>query len=96
MQIGFSADLYECKQLALQASGGTANKVATNALIGGAVGAAGGAALGALAGNAGRGAAYGAAIGGIGAGTQGGVSAESQYKRAYTSCMRNRGHNVVN
>ena len=38
----------------------------------------------------------GAAAGGFGGGTYKGLSAEEAYKRAYTNCMRNRGHNVVN
>ena len=34
--------------------------------------------------------------GGIGGGAKQGMDAESQYKRAYTNCMRGRGHNIVN
>ena len=69
---------------------------AIGAGVGGLIGAAGGAALGAIIGNPGTGAAIGAAAGGIGGGASQGLSAEEQYKRAYTSCMRQRGHNVIN
>ena len=89
-------DLYECKQLAIQASGGTVKETATGALIGGAVGAASGAAIGAIAGSPGTGAAYGAAIGGFGGGARQGYQSEDTYKRAYSNCMRHRGHYIVN
>lgn len=91
-----SQDMAECKQLASQASGGTAKETAMGAGVGGLVGAAGGAALGAIIGNPGTGAAIGAAAGGIGGGAKQGLDAENQYKRAYANCMRNRGHRVVN
>ncbi len=89
-------DYAECRQLALSASGGTAQETVTGALIGGAIGAASGAAIGAISGNAGAGAAYGAAIGGFGGGTSQGVEAETSYKQAFRNCMRNRGHHVLN
>ena len=89
-------DLYECRQLALQASGGTARETATGALVGGAIGAAAGAAIGAISGNPGAGAAYGAAIGGFGGGTRQGFGAEGSYKRAYANCMQHRGHYIIN
>src|SRR5262250_2298352 len=67
-------DETECRNLAMQASGSTAEQAARGAVGGGLIDAAGGAALGALAGGgAGRGAAIGAAVGGIGAGTVRGV-----------------------
>ncbi len=89
-------DLEECRQLALQASGGTARQSATGAVVGGLIGAASGAAIGAISGDAGKGAAYGAAAGGIGGGTKQGFEAESGYKRAYSNCMRHRGHYTLN
>jgi outer membrane lipoprotein SlyB len=89
-------DMQECQQLALQASGGTAKETAIGAGVGGLMGAAGGAALGAIAGNAGTGAAIGAVAGGLGGAAKQGVQAEDAYKRAYSSCLRQRGHNVIN
>jgi outer membrane lipoprotein SlyB len=89
-------DMTECQQLASHASGGTAKESAIGAGVGGLIGAAGGAALGAIAGSPGTGAAIGAAAGGIGGGAKQGFESESGYKRAYSNCMRNRGHRVVN
>ncbi|MFM8342517.1 MAG: glycine zipper family protein [Methylomonas sp.] len=89
-------DMQECQQLASHASGGTAKETAIGAGVGGLIGAAGGAALGAIVGNPGTGAAIGAAAGGIGGGAKQGFESEEQYKRAYISCMRQRGHNVIN
>lgn len=89
-------DMAECQQLASHASGGTAKETAIGAGVGGLVGAAGGAALGAIVGNPGTGAAIGAAAGGIGGAAKQGFSAEDTYKNAYRSCMRQRGHNVIN
>jgi len=89
-------DMAECKDLASHASGGTAKEAAIGAGVGGLIGAAGGAALGAIAGSPGTGAAIGAAAGGIGGGAKQGFEGEAAYKRAYSNCMRNRGHRVVN
>ncbi len=91
-----SQDMVECKDLASQASGGTIKESAIGAGVGGLIGAAGGAAIGAITGSPATGAALGAAAGGIGGGAKQGLEAESQYKRAYSNCMRNRGHNIVN
>ena len=91
-----SQDMAECKDLATHASGGTAKETAIGAGVGGLIGAAGGAALGAIIGDPGTGAAIGAATGGIGGGAYKGIDTESAYKRAYSNCMRNRGHRVVN
>ena len=76
-------DMSDCQQLATQASGGTAKETAIGAGVGGLLGGATGAALG-------------AAAGGIGGAAKQGFSAEDEYKRAYSSCMRNRGHHIVN
>ncbi len=89
-------DMQECQQLASHASGGTAKETAIGAGVGGLIGAAGGAALGAIFGNAGTGAAIGAAAGGIGGASKQGFQAEEQYKHAYNSCLRQRGHSVIN
>ena len=91
-----SADQAECRQIALQTSGGTAQNAVTGTVVGGLLGAAAGAAIGAAAGNAGKGAAIGAGAGGIGGGTYGGVRSEQDFQSAYRSCMRGRGHNVLN
>jgi len=89
-------DETECRNLAMQASGSTAEQAARGAVGGGLIGAAGGAALGALAGGgAGRGAAIGAAVGGIGAGTVRGVQSNQDFQRVFAQCMRNRGHAVL-
>ncbi|MBN2701016.1 MAG: hypothetical protein JXR29_06170 [Methylothermaceae bacterium] len=76
-------DQAECRRLASQASGGTAQETAKGALVGGALGAATGAVVGALAGAPGTGAAWGAGL------------AEERYKRVYRRCMQNRGHTVL-
>jgi len=89
-------DIAECKQLASQASGGSGKETAIGAGVGALIGAAGGAVVGAFAGNAGTGAAIGAAAGGFGGGAKQGFSAEEQYKRSYSNCMRNRGHQTLN
>jgi len=89
-------DMYQCRQLAEQASGGTAKETAIGAGVGGLIGAAGGAALGAIFGNPGTGAAIGAAAGGIGGASKQGIQAEDRFKSAYNSCLRQRGHTVIN
>jgi len=91
-----SRDMWECRELASQTSGSAGGSAARGALRGGAVGAAGGAAIGAALGNAGRGAAVGAAAGGIGRGAQQANASETQFRRAYSNCLRARGHNVLN
>jgi uncharacterized protein YcfJ len=90
-----SQDMAECKDLASQASGGTAKETAIGAGTGALIGAAGGAALGAIIGNPGTGAAIGAAAGGIGGGANQGINSESKYKNAYNNCMSGRGHRVI-
>ena len=88
-------DSSECRQLALQSSGGTTQQAARGAVGGGLLGAAAGAAIGAAAGNAGRGAAIGAATGGFGGGAARGVQSNQQFQRSFNQCMRNRGHTVL-
>ena len=88
-------DEHECEQLAKEASGGTAKEATVGGAVGGLLGAASGAAVGAAFGSAGTGAAVGAAAGGLGGGTYKGLSAEEKFKQAFRTCMRNRGHNVI-
>ena len=88
-------DMAECKQLAGQASGGTATETAVGAGTGALLGAAGGAIIGAFAGSPGTGAAIGAAAGGFGGGTYKGMGAEDKYKSSYNNCMSGRGHKVL-
>jgi uncharacterized protein YcfJ len=88
-------DMAECKQLAVQASGGTAKEAAVGAGVGGLLGGAGGAVFGAFSGNPGMGAAIGAAAGGLGGAAKQGFSAEDRYKSAYNNCMSGRGHRVI-
>src|SRR5215468_10778061 len=80
-------DEWECRQLAMQASGSSTEQAATGALFGGLLGAAGGAAIGAAAGSPGRGAAIGAAAGGIGTGVVRGVQSNQSFQRVFTQCM---------
>jgi hypothetical protein len=91
-----SRDKWECRQLAMETSGSTGGSAARGLLRGGAVGAAGGAALGAALGNAGRGAAIGAAAGGVTGGASSAGASEQQFQRAFSNCLRRRGHNVIN
>ena len=89
-------DEQECRQLAMQASGSSTEQAVAGGVLGGLLGAAGGAAIGAAAGGgAGRGAAIGAAAGGIGTGAVRGVQSNQAFQRAFTQCMRNRGHTVL-
>lgn len=83
----------ECEQLASQSANQT-GEVIQDTLVGGALGAAAGAAIGAISGNAGTGAMYGSTAGIAGAG-YGMYKSDEAYKRAYDTCMRNRGFNVL-
>ncbi|MBS3964365.1 MAG: hypothetical protein KGZ80_07705 [Methylomonas sp.] len=91
-----SQDMEECRAIAAQAAGGTLRETATGAAVGGLIGAAGGAAIGAITGSPGTGAALGAAAGGIAGGAKQGIESDDRFRNAYRSCLRNRGHNVVN
>src|SRR5881409_3478268 len=71
-------DEAECRELALQSSGGTAKESA----------------IGAAAGAPGAGAAIGAATGGLGGGAYEGLTAEQRFKHVFQTCMRERGHHV--
>ena len=88
-------DLYECEQIAKKASKDPAGEAGKGALIGGAAGAAGGALIGAAAGAPGTGAAIGAATGVAAGSVIGGTQAQKAYKKAYDSCMRNRGYKLL-
>ncbi len=87
-------DTYECKTLADQASDIT-KEVGMGAAVGAVTGAAGGAAVGAVAGSAATGAAGGALLA-IPAGLWEGYQANEDFKRAFKTCMRQRGHTLVN
>ena len=87
-------DMAECKTLADQASDIT-KEVGMGAAVGAVTGAAGGAAVGALAGSAATGAAGGAILA-IPAGLWEGYQANEDFKRAFKTCMRQRGHTLVN
>lgn len=89
-------DMAECRQIASQASGGAVKESAVGMGAGGLLGAAGGAAIGAIAGNPATGAMIGATAGGLGGGATQGFQADERYKSAYNSCLRNRGHKIIN
>ena len=89
-----SRDMVECKTLAEQASDVT-KEVALGAGVGAVTGAAGGAAVGAIAGSAATGAAAGSILA-IPAGLWEGYQANENFKRAFKTCMRQRGHTLVN
>lgn len=84
----------ECKQLA-DAASDVVKEVGMGAGVGALTGAATGAAAGAIAGSAATGAAGGAILA-IPAGVYEGYQANEDFKRAYKSCMRQRGHTIVN
>ena len=86
-------DTQECEQIAKQVS--VAKDVATYGATGALVGGAGGAAYGALFGNPAIGAAAGAIGSSLAGATYGGFQADERYKRVYRSCLRNRGHRVL-
>jgi hypothetical protein len=91
-----SRDEADCRELARQSSGGSVAQAATGGVVGGLIGAASGAAIGAATGNrAGKGAVIGGAAGGLGGGVYKGIEADQNFKSAYRSCMRGRGHNVI-
>jgi len=87
-------DVVECKTLAEQASDIT-KEIAIGAGVGAVTGAASGAAVGAIAGSAATGAAGGAILA-IPAGLWEGYQANENFKRAFKTCMRQRGHTIVN
>lgn len=87
-------DMAECKQLA-DAASDVVKEVGMGAGVGALTGAATGAAVGAIAGSAATGAAGGAILA-IPAGVYEGYQANEDFKRAYKSCMRQRGHTIVN
>ncbi len=91
-----SRDLEQCRTLAEQAGGDRIGQGARGAVSGGLVGAAGGAAIGAALGNAGRGAAVGGVAGGVGRGVRRSQQSEGAFRQAFTNCMRQRGHRVLN
>ncbi len=91
-----SQDMEECRALARSASGDTTEETVRGAGFGAMAGAAGGAIIGAMVGRPGRGAVLGAAAGAAGGGVYSSTQTEQQFKQAFTNCMRERGHNVIN
>jgi outer membrane lipoprotein SlyB len=91
-----SQDMEECRALARDASGDTTEQTVRGAGFGAMAGAAGGAIIGAMVGRPGRGAALGAGAGAAGGGVFSNRQTEQQYKQAFSNCMRERGHNVIN
>lgn len=92
----YDRDAQECQALAEQSSGNTATESAIGAGVGGAIGAATGAVVGAVAGtDVGNAAMIGGAAGGVGGAIKQGYESNSQYKKAFNSCMSSRGHRVV-
>ena len=89
-------DERECEALARQAAGSTPGETARGAGFGALGGAAAGSIIGAIAGNAGMGAAIGATTGALGGGAFRGISSDQQFRSAFTNCMRQRGHRVIN
>src|SRR5207244_6615984 len=102
----FQGDDAVCRQWALQQTGTTANKAATENTVGGAVvgtvvGAGLGAAIGAAAGSPATGAAVGAGAGllggtAVGAGNAygAGYSVQRRYDIAYMQCMYAKGNQI--
>lgn len=88
-------DEYQCRQLAMRASGSSPEEAVKGGLVGGLFGAAAGAAIGAATGNPGKGAAIGAASGGFGGGTIGAVDSNRRFQDAFRRCMEGRGHRVI-
>ncbi len=93
-------DTEECRALAMRASGSTSEQATQGAVSGGLVGAAGGAALGGIMGGGSRsdilrGAGTGALTGGIAGGISAYNNAEARFRQAVSTCMRQRGHNVI-
>jgi uncharacterized membrane protein len=89
-------DMEDCRALAQRAAGGAVEQTAKGAAIGGAIGAAAGAVIGAIVGAPGQGAAIGATLGGVGGGTRRAADSDADFRRAYSNCLRERGHRVVN
>jgi len=89
-------DEAQCRQIAMQASGGSLQQTGKGAILGGLLGAAAGAAIGAAAGDAGMGAAIGAAAGGFGGGAYEGAQSNEKFQQVFTNCLRERGHTVLN
>ncbi len=89
-------DMADCQRLAAQASGFAPEDAAIGVGTGGLMGAASGAIIGAITGNPGAGAAIGAAAGGFSGGASQGIQGNAQYKSAFSTCLRNRGHRPIN
>lgn len=95
-----SRDTEECRALAMRASGTTSEQATQGAVSSGLLGAAGGAAIGGILGGSrsslGRGLAVGAVTGAIAGGARSASQTEAEFTRAFSNCLRRRGHNVLN
>jgi outer membrane lipoprotein SlyB len=88
-------DKYECRQLAMRASG-LQGQVVQEAAFGALVGASLGALTGAVTGfDPGKGAAAGAGIIGLLSGGVSAVGQDRRYRQAFIVCLRQRGHRVI-
>jgi hypothetical protein len=93
-------DTEECRSLAMRSSGARGEQTASGAVTGGLLGAAGGAAVGAILNSdnqrgARRGAGTGAVVGAMSGGIRNSAETDAAFRRAFNSCMRRRGHNVI-
>ena len=99
-------NMEDCRQLASNASGSgaTARDIFWGMGMGGLIGAAAGSAVGVIVGDpfgvgaavAGVGASLGAVYGGTAGTVYQGMNADSNYRSAYSNCMKHRGHAVIN
>lgn len=93
-------DTEECRSLAMRSSGSRGEQATQGAVTGGLLGAAGGAAVGAILNSdnrrgARRGAGTGAVVGAMSGGVRSSAETDAAFRRAFNSCMRQRGHNVI-
>lgn len=86
-------DYSECEMIAKQVS--VTKDVLSYGVTGALIGGAGGASYGAMLGNPAIGAALGSIGSSLASATYGGWSADERYKRVFRSCLRNRGHKVL-
>jgi hypothetical protein len=88
-------DKYECRQLAMHASG-LQGEVVEDTGLGALVGAGLGAVTGAVAGfDPGQGAAAGAGIVGLLSGGASALGQDRRYRQAFIVCLQKRGHRVI-
>lgn len=88
-------DEAECREIA-QKGAATNKETARGAAEGAAVGVLAGAALGAIGGSPGVGAMAGASSGAVGGGASMARDSNSDFKRIFTNCLKERGHPALN